>query len=107
MEKLPVIDKSQLENRLKDGKYVLVFMATWCPDCSFIKPKLPEIESDFSDYKFIQVDRDENIYLAQEMNVYGIPSFVVYSDGTEIGRLANKDRKSKSDVETFLSDIAD
>lgn len=104
MEKLPVMNKRELETRLASGKYVLAFMAGWCPDCSFIKPYLPEIEADFADYQFIQVDRDENTELAQELNIFGIPSFVVYEDGQETGRLVNKDRKTKEEVEHFLKE---
>lgn len=103
MQPLSATSQQDLVTQLGDGKYVLVFMATWCPDCSFIKPHLPAIEEEFSDYKFISIDRDENIELAQDLNIFGIPSFVVYRDGQEIGRLVNKDRKTKEEVETFLA----
>jgi thioredoxin-like negative regulator of GroEL len=66
---------------------------------------MPEIEKDFPEYTFIEVDRDENIDLAAELNIFGIPSFVVYSDGKEIGRFVNKDRKTKQQVEDFLNDL--
>lgn len=105
MEKLPVMSEAQLELKLKHGNYVLVFMATWCSDCQFIKPKLPEIEADFTSYQFIQVDRDENMELAQALNIFGIPSFVVYQDGHEKSRLVNKDRKTKEEVEIFLNGV--
>ena len=26
-----------------EGKHVLFFTAGWCPDCTFIKPKMPEL----------------------------------------------------------------
>lgn len=106
MEKLSVMSKIALDTKLKQGKYVLVFMADWCPDCHFIKPHLPEIEADFSEYHFIHVDRDENINLAQDLNIFGIPSFIAYQDGQEIGRLVNKERKTKAEVEQFLNNIA-
>ncbi|XEO94779.1 thioredoxin family protein [Latilactobacillus sakei] len=105
MEKLPVMSKKALDTKLKQGKYVLVFMADWCLDCHFIKPHLPEIESDFPDYQFIEVDRDENIDLAQALNIFGIPSFIAYQDGYEISRLVNKERKTKAEVEQFLNNI--
>ena len=52
-----------------------------------------------------QVDRDENIALAAELNVFGIPSFIVYDNGKEIGRFVNKDRKTKQQVEDFLNNL--
>lgn len=97
--------EEQLQEKIQKGKYVLYFSADWCPDCHFIAPAMPEIEQDFSDYTFIHVDRDQNIDLAAELNIFGIPSFVVYEDGKEIGRLVNKDRKTKQQVEDFLSNL--
>ena len=97
--------ENELLTRIHRGKYVLFFTAGWCPDCQFIKPALPAIEDDFSDYHFLAVDRDENIDLAAELNIFGIPSFVVYRDGREVGRLVNKDRKTKQQVEDFLRDL--
>ena len=105
MEQLAKMNKQELEEKLAKGKYVLFFTADWCPDCRFIKPAMPEIEEEFSDFNFIQVDRDENIDLCQELDVYGIPSFIVYEDGKEVDRFVNKDRKTKKEVENFLKAI--
>lgn len=105
MEKLAKMDKKALKEKLSTGKYVLFFTADWCPDCRFIKPAMPEIEAEFSQFEFILVDRDENIDLCQEMMIMGIPSFVVYEDGKEKARFVNKDRKTKKEVEDFLNNI--
>ncbi|GAX05774.1 thiol-disulfide isomerase/thioredoxin [Secundilactobacillus pentosiphilus] len=103
MEKLPKMTKDQLLEKIKDGRYMLFFSATWCPDCAFIKPAMPAIEAEYPDFKFLSVDRDENIDLAVELNVLGIPSFIAYNNGEEIGRFVNKDRKTKQQVEEFIN----
>lgn len=105
MEALPKINAEQLPEYVKDGQAVLMFTAGWCPDCQFIKPAMPEIEKDFADFKFYSVDRDENMDLAVALNIMGIPSFVAYRDGQEIGRFVNKDRKTKQQVEDFLRNL--
>ncbi|MCC4372306.1 thioredoxin family protein [Limosilactobacillus reuteri] len=105
MKRLPQLKEDQLIETIGNGKVVLFFTADWCPDCRFIKPVMPEIEQDFSDYTFYEVDRDENIDLAAELNVFGIPSFIVYDNGKEIGRFVNKDRKTKQQVEDFLNNL--
>ena len=105
MKRLPQLTEDQLIETIGNGKVVLFFTADWCPDCRFIKPAMPEIEQDFSDYTFYEVDRDENIDLAAELNVFGIPSFIVYDNGKEIGRFVNKDRKTKQQVEDFLNNL--
>ena len=101
MKRLPQLKEDQLIETIGNGKVVLFFTADWCPDCRFIKPAMPEIEQDFSDYTFYEVDRDENIDLAAELNVFGIPSFIVYDNGKEIGRFVNKDRKTSNKLKIF------
>ncbi|MCL0329516.1 thioredoxin family protein [Apilactobacillus xinyiensis] len=105
MEKLNKMNLDELNNKISNGQYVLFFSADWCPDCSFIKPALPEIEKEYSEYNFLAVDRDENIDLTAELDVFGIPSFIAFKDGKEIGRLVNKDRKTKEQVKEFLNNL--
>ncbi|KRL92241.1 thioredoxin family protein [Limosilactobacillus equigenerosi] len=105
MEQLPKSTMAELQTTVANGQTILFWTADWCPDCRFIKPAMPEIEAEYADFKFIQVDRDENIDLAAEMGIMGIPSFVAYRDGEEIGRFVNKDRKTKEEVETFINNL--
>ena len=105
MEALPKMTLDELQDRIKDGKYMLFFSATWCSDCAFIKPAMPEIEAEYPDYKFLAIDRDENLDLAVDLMVMGIPSFIAYDNGVETGRFVNKDRKTKQQVEAFIDAI--
>lgn len=95
----------ELAGYVETGKSVFFFTAAWCGDCRFIKPQMPEIENDFSDWQFIEVDRDKYIDVVAEWNIFGIPSFVVIQDGKELGRLVNKDRKTKQEIESFLESV--
>lgn len=91
---------------LKDsGKTVFMFSADWCPDCRFIDPFLPEIEADFTEYTFVYVDRDEFIDLCSDLDIFGIPSFIVFKEGNELGRFVSKDRKTKEEIESFLKGL--
>lgn len=102
-----IVPKSieELASYVNEGKNVFFFTADWCGDCRFIKPKMPEIEADFPEWRFIEVDRDQFLDVAAEWNIFGIPSFVAIKDGKEAGRLVNKDRKTKEEIEAFLSSI--
>lgn len=106
LQNLPKTNLKDLNKQLENGKYMLFFTADWCPDCRFIKPAMPAIEAEYPEYTFLQVDRDENIDLAGKMGIMGIPSFVAYSDGQEIGRFNNGDRKTKAEVENFINSLA-
>ncbi|PFG14276.1 thioredoxin family protein [Bacillus sp. es.036] len=90
---------------IKEGESVLLFSADWCPDCRVIEPFLPELEKEYSEMDFYYVDRDDHIELCQEMDIFGIPSFVAFKDGEETGRFVSKMRKSKEEIEEFLTSV--
>ncbi|HCN74715.1 thioredoxin family protein [Pseudolactococcus plantarum] len=102
-----IIPKSieELATYVEKGRHVFFFTADWCGDCSFIKPSMPEIEAAHPEYIFVEVDRDEYLDIAIEWGIMGIPSFVVIEDGKETGRLVNKLRKTKTEINTFLTNI--
>jgi thiol-disulfide isomerase/thioredoxin len=96
----------QFEALKNDGKHIFLFTAGWCPDCRVIEPVLPEIESKYSDYEFVSVDRDDFIDLCIQLDVFGIPSFVAFENGKELGRFVNKNRKTQTEIENFIEGLA-
>lgn len=97
--------EKQLKEIIESGKTILMFSADWCPDCRVIEPILPEIEEKFSNYTFIYVDRDKFIDVCSQYDVFGIPSFIGFNDGDEVGRFVSKDRKSQEEIETFINQL--
>jgi len=98
------LESEQQFKELKENeKVVFLFSADWCPDCRFIEPFMPEIEAEFSEFTFVYVDRDQFIEICAESDVFGIPSFIAYEKGTELGRFVNKDRKTKEEIQSFLN----
>ena len=85
-----------------EEKVVVYFYTTFCPDCILMKPHLGRLEKDFPEYHFYSCNRDKFIDLAKHLEIYGIPSFLVFENGDEIGRLVNKYRKSYIEVKTFI-----
>ncbi|MDR2464786.1 MAG: thioredoxin family protein [Streptococcaceae bacterium] len=84
---------------------VLFFTAGWCGDCRFIHPQLPEIEAEFPEFTFVEIDRDKFIDLAIQWDIFGIPSFVALREGKEVGRYVNKERKTKAQITEFLKGL--
>lgn len=83
-------------------KIIIYWYTKWCPDCFAIKPHIPRLESEFKEYMFYSIDRDMDIELAKHLNIFGIPSFLIYRDGEEIGRFVDKNRKSYEQVKDFI-----
>ncbi len=66
---------------------------------------MPEVTAKFPDFKFVYVDRDQFIDLCAENDVYGIPSFIAFRDGNEIGRFVSKERKTQEEIEAFIGGL--
>lgn len=90
----------QLKN---EEKVIFVFSANWCLDCRFIDPFMPEVEEKFKEITFVYVDRDQFIDICVEHEIFGIPSFLAFSNGTETGRFVSKDRKTQQEIENFVA----
>ena len=104
MEALQSIE--QFEKLKNEERTMFMFTASWCPDCTVIEPILPRLEVDYPEYTFVSVDRDQFIDLCGELNIFGIPSFVVFHEGEEVGRFVSKDRKTQADIEDFINRLA-
>lgn len=94
-------------NELKNSsnKHVFLFSANWCGDCRFIEPFMPDVEQKYNEYTFIHIDRDKFIDTCIELDVFGIPSFVAFGDGKELGRFVSKDRKTQEEIESFIESL--
>ena len=80
-----------------------LFTADWCPDCQVIKPVMPQLEQEYQDmYQFISIDRDPFLDLCSELNVFGIPSFILFRKGRETGRFVSTARKTREEIDRFL-----
>ena len=90
---------------LKNEQTVFEFTAGWCPDCKVIEPDLPQLETKYTNYKFISVDRDKFIDICIEHGIMGIPSFLVFSNGKQIGSYIGKERKSIEQIDEFLASL--
>ena len=99
-------DAAQLEE-IRSSKEISValFSAAWCPDCRFIEPFMPELIRKYAHYRFWYIDRDQWMPLCAELGVMGIPSFIAFQDGHELGRFVSKNRKTQTQIDDFLSSL--
>ncbi|GIP15708.1 thiol reductase thioredoxin [Paenibacillus montaniterrae] len=83
---------------------IIVFKTTWCGDCHYINPFMPEVEEQYKEkVDFYEIDRDELPDLCSELNILGIPSFVAFKNSKELVRFVNKLRKTRDEIEQFVN----
>lgn len=95
----------QMKDLTAQESVIFLFSADWCPDCRVIEPFLPELEEKYSEWTFVYVDRDQFIHICAENDVFGIPSFLAFKNGQEVGRFVSKDRKTQEQIEEFITNL--
>lgn len=105
MDKLIEIESLEQFNEVINNKSIVMFSASWCPDCMYLKPFIGDIVDDNPSFKFYIINRDNFIDLCKELDVIGIPSFLAYNEGKEIGRFVSKLRKTKEDIQNFINEL--
>ncbi|MFP4286795.1 MAG: thioredoxin [Candidatus Izemoplasmataceae bacterium] len=89
MSKVVFADNTNLEEIVKDEALVLLdFYADWCGPCKMIGPVLEQVASENPDIKVVKVNVDENIGLAQQYGVQGIPALFVLKEGDVVAQKA-------------------
>jgi len=97
-----VTDTSFEQEVLNADTPVLVdYWAEWCGPCKMIAPVLEEVAADYEGrVKVVKVDVDSNKEAAQKYNVRGIPTLMVFKNGsaeaTKVGAL------SKTQLQEFV-----
>ena len=81
------------------------FWAPWSGPCRKISPIVDEITNEFEGkVKITKVNIDNNLKLAQEYSISGIPSILIFKNGEAVERLVGLMQKSAivSNIEKHL-----
>lgn len=84
------INEADFENSVvKSDVPVLVdFSASWCGTCRKLTPVLEEIGKNYEDkIKMVKINIDQNINIAKEYSVSGLPSILIFKNGKPEERL--------------------
>jgi thioredoxin len=79
--------KAELDGTSKKGPMLLDVYATWCGPCQMMSPILVQASQDLTDVRFAKVDSDKYPELAGSLRVQGLPTLILFENGTELARL--------------------
>ena len=72
---------------LNDEKPVLVdFHAEWCGPCKMMAPELQKFATNHKDIRVLKVDIDKNRATAEQFNIQGVPTLILFKKGKVLWR---------------------
>ena len=83
--KIPQLTDAQFEQDILASKDLVLidFYADWCGPCKVITPLLEELSSEYADkIKFYKLDVDNNQQTPAKYGVRGIPTLIIFGNGT-------------------------
>ncbi len=73
--------------RETDVPVLVDFYADWCGPCKIMAPVLDELAADqMGNVLVAKLDTDANPQVASAMDIRGIPTLILFRDGTEVAR---------------------
>ena len=92
----------QFNDIINSEKPTLVdFFATWCGPCKAMAPVLDQVKNEMGDkVRIIKIDVDKNPEIADKFKIRGVPTFILFKEGTLIWR-----QSGGMDTKTLISKI--
>jgi thioredoxin 1 len=85
---MKIVDSNEFKNEIESGVTVVDFFATWCGPCKMLAPVLEGLSSEMEGKaKFIKVDIDQSLDLANEFQISSVPTMIIFKDGQKAEQL--------------------
>lgn len=91
------INENNFESEIVNynGIAVVDFFADWCGPCRKLGPIIEEVEQEIaSKVKFAKINTDNNIEIARQYQISGLPTLMVFKNGTPAERMVGLMPKS-------------
>ena len=94
-ENLVYVGDQDFETKVlkSDSPVVVDFWAEWCGPCKSIAPYYEQLSDEYKGkLSFAKVDTDANPRTPGRLGIQGIPTFIIFKGGAEVGRVIGAER---------------
>ncbi len=98
MAKVEVVNADGFKERVLESTIpvLLDFYANWCGHCQKLLPLLDEVAAEMDGkISVMKMNVDENRDFAQKFDIKGLPTMLLFKDGSEVDRLIGFMPKNK------------
>lgn len=82
---------------------IVDFWAPWCMPCKMLEPIFEELSKEYiNKVKFVKVNTDDNIEIAQRYYISGIPTLIIFKNGKPVNQAVGF--MSKKELTKFIED---
>jgi thioredoxin len=86
----------EAEVLVSDVPVLVEFGATWCGPCKVVEPELQALAQEYSGRaKVVTVDIDQSPYLARQLGIQSVPTFLVFHQGRPVSGKAGALKKAQ------------
>lgn len=106
-ENLVYVGDQDFESKVlkSDSPVVVDFWADWCGPCKSIAPYYEQLSDEYKGkLSFAKVDTDANPRTPGRLGIQGIPTFIIFKGGAEVGRVIGADRiRLKREIDRIVA----
>ena len=95
--------KDNFRELVSEGTVLVDLWGTSCQVCMALVPDVERLDRERPDVKVVALEAPKARRLCMELKVLGLPAFLLFHDGEEVGRLAGPN-VSAAQLETWLDE---
>jgi thiol-disulfide isomerase/thioredoxin len=102
-----ILTEKRFQDLVNRDQYTVVkFDTTWCPDCKNMDRFIGDIIAENKDKDFYAIDAEQFQTVAEENEVLGIPSLLVYKNGAKLAHLHSRFAKTPAQMREYLESFS-
>ena len=97
---MKIANEKEFDEIIKSGITLVDFYADWCGPCKMLAPILEELDTEYPDIKFIKVNCDDDMNLAERFGIMSIPAIYMFKDGNVLTNTGGY--RGKEEMKSFI-----